>query len=108
MPVIQVIIQRMMLASCFCLALALYTTPTRTLPVILAEATKLNQAVWRTHQAQQLSTETGNTVKSQSTYLLTRSEEQRCKVNACSLEDKKTKAARKIFNPHLGFPFLIK
>lgn len=84
MQTIQIIMQRMIWASCFCLALTLYHVPTRALPIKLGEATQLNSGNRTTDLPQRLGTEVGGMVELQSTYVLTRTLTQGCRENHCT------------------------
>lgn len=83
MQTIQIIMQRMMWASCFCLALTLYHIPTRALPIKLGEATELNSGNRTTYLAQRLGTEVGSMIEFHSAYVLTRALNQGCRGNQC-------------------------
>jgi hypothetical protein len=86
MQTIQIIMQRMMWASCFCLALTLYHLPTRALPIKLGEATQLNSGTGNktTDLPQRLGTEVGGMVEFQSAYVLTRALTQGCQEHHCT------------------------
>jgi hypothetical protein len=70
MAAIEIILQRMTWASCFCLALTLYSNavPTRTLSTKLGETTQPHRELDLTYLAQRLGREISNRVESQSNY----------------------------------------
>jgi|GEM_PF-4238342 hypothetical protein len=84
MQTIQIIMQRMMWASCFCLALTLYHVPTRALPIKLEEATELNSGSRTTYLAQRLGTEVGGMIEFHNAYVLTRALNPGCWDNQCT------------------------
>lgn len=69
MATIEIILQRMTWASCFCLALTLYSNalPTGTLPTKLGETTQPHPEIGITYLAQRLGTEISRQVQSHST-----------------------------------------
>jgi hypothetical protein len=83
MQAIQMIMQRMMWASCFCVALTWYHAPTRALPIKLGAAPELHSGNRTTYLAEQLGTEVGGMIEFQSAYVLTRALNQGCRGNQC-------------------------
>lgn len=88
MAAIEMILQRMMWASCFCLALTLYSNSSgasRTLPQELGETPQFNHDIQGVDLAQRLGQEIGSRVESQSiyTYLLSRTLSVECSEKSC-------------------------